>query len=75
MTTILIDENTQDGRELIEFLRKKKSVRILDETEEKDWWTIISEEEKNAIEEGLSDIEMGKTKSYNEIKKRYANWL
>lgn len=75
MTTVLIDENTKDGRDLIEFLRKKKSVRILDETEEADWWQALSEQEKAAIEEGLSDIDKGKTTAYDQIKKRYAHWL
>lgn len=75
MTTILIDENTKDGKELIEFLRKKKSVRILDNMEEADWWTNISEKEKKAIEKGLSDIDNGKTVSYDNVKNRYAHLL
>lgn len=75
MTTILIDENTKDGKVLIDFLRKKKSVRILDNTEETDWWTNISEKEKKAIEEGLSDIDNGKTVSYDNVKNRYTHLL
>lgn len=71
MATVLIDDKTKEGKDLIEFLRKNKSAHILDEAQEKDWWTLISEREKEAIIEGLSDIESGKTISYDKISERF----
>jgi hypothetical protein len=56
MTTILIDEKTDGGKKMIDFLRKKKFVRILDNNQEKDWWTTVSDAEKAAIEESLSNV-------------------
>jgi|GEM_PF-6842076 len=75
MTTILIDENTEDGRDSIECLRKNKSGRILDETEDADWWQDLSGQEKMAIEESLADIDKGKTVPYGQIKKRLTKIL
>lgn len=75
MTTVLIDDSTKDGRDLIEYLRKNKSARILEETQETDWWQTISETEKKAIEEGLSDIDRKATVSYDKVKDRYAHLL
>jgi hypothetical protein len=75
MTTVLIDDSTKNGRDLIEFLRKKNSVCILDKTEDSDWWTLISEKERQVIEDGLLDIEKKVTIPYDRIKERYAHWL
>jgi len=73
MTTILIDESSKDGRDLIEFLRTKKSVTFL--SEETDWWNTISQKERDAIEEGLRDIREGHTTPHEEVMKQYAQWL
>lgn len=73
MITILVDENSKDGREIIESLRTKKSVTILDG--ESDWWDTISSKEKTAIEEGLQDIREGRIISHEEVMKKYEKWL
>ena len=41
----------------------------------KDWWNSISEEEKNAIELGLNDAELGKLNSHSKARKLYEKWL
>ncbi len=42
---------------------------------EADWWDDISETEKNAIQEGLSQIQAGQAIPHSEVKKIYAKWL
>ena len=40
-----------------------------------DWWNEITEEEKAAIDKGLSDIKAGRVISHKEAKKLYEKWL
>ena len=40
-----------------------------------DWWDNLSIAEKTSIEEGLSDVLIGKTIAHSEVKKRYEKWL
>ena len=42
---------------------------------ELDWWDEITEAEKNAIHEGLSQIETGQGIPHLEVKQGYAKWL
>lgn len=42
---------------------------------EMDWWDEITEAEKNAINEGLEQIEAGHGMPHEEVKKGYAKWL
>lgn len=53
--------------ERLKMLRETKS--------QKDWWSEISESEKNAIDKGLEDIKAGRVKPLREVKKLYAKWL
>lgn len=40
-----------------------------------DWWSEISDEEKNAIDKGLADIKAGRVRPHKEAKKLYEKWL
>ena len=51
-----------------EMLRLKNS-------QAKDWWDEISEEEKAAIEAGLADIEAGRVIPHEKVRKVYEKWL
>jgi predicted transcriptional regulator len=75
MTTIIIDDSSTDGRELIESLRSKEFATILDANTEEDWWDTISQQERDDIEEGLDDIRNGRTVPHEEVMKKYAKWL
>lgn len=41
----------------------------------KDWWHEISEDEKASIEKGLADIRAGRVKPHKEARKLYEKWL
>lgn len=73
MTTIVIDENSHEGKAFIELLRKMRFARVLDSPAE--WWTIISPAEREAIEQGISDMEKGNTVSHECMKEQYGKWL
>jgi hypothetical protein len=47
-------------------LRKKES---------KDWWNLISENEKDAIDQGLKDANSGKLNPHTSARKLYEKWL
>lgn len=47
-------------------LRKKES---------KDWWNLISENEKDAIEQGIKDADAGKLNPHTNARKLYEKWL
>lgn len=47
----------------------------LKKSETKDWWSEISDAEKNSIELGIVDADNGKLKPNSEAKKLYGNWL
>ncbi|MHB1197150.1 MAG: hypothetical protein ACYC0A_09955 [Lutibacter sp.] len=47
-------------------LRKKES---------KDWWNLISENEKDAIEQGIKDADSGKLNPHTSARKLYEKWL
>ena len=43
--------------------------------ESKDWWNLISENEKDAIEQGLKDADSGKLNPHTSARKLYEKWL
>lgn len=43
--------------------------------EEPELWKSLSEAEKNAIEEGLTQAEAGLVVSHKEVKSKYAKWF
>ena len=48
---------------------------LIDDGIEDDWWNTISTAERQAIEEGLADVEAGRTIPHEEVMKRYEQWL
>lgn len=67
--------------ELIQWLSTVEDSGILEKImalrkkESKDWWNLISEKEKDAIEQGLKDADSGKLKPHTNARKLYENWL
>ncbi len=58
--------NDQSLIEKIMTLRKK---------EKTDWWNEISTDEKNSIEKGIQDANIGKLTPHSKVKKIYEKWL
>ncbi|MCY1660693.1 MULTISPECIES: hypothetical protein [unclassified Chryseobacterium] len=52
----------------------KKLIQFRKE-ETKDWWSLISEEEKKSIEKGISEADNNELKSHSEARKLYGKWL
>ena len=50
-------------------------IKLLKNKKYSDWWDEISEDEKSAIDHGIKDMKMGKTKSHTEVRKLYERWL
>lgn len=40
-----------------------------------DWWNEISDAEKNAVEKGISDADLGKLNPHSKAKEIYGKWL
>lgn len=83
MKAILSDTNLEKEKlEIIKWvttLKDETSIERLkmlkDSSSKTDWWNVISEEEKNAVEKGLEDIKSGRVKPHKDVKKLYAKWL
>ncbi len=52
--------------EKIANLRKKESI---------DWWNLISENEKQSIDLGISDAQSGKLNPHSKARELYEKWL
>lgn len=52
-----------------------EKIKVIKEHDNSDWWDTISEVERDAIKQGLSDLENGKTLKHEEVKNIYAKWL
>ena len=65
-------ENIEDETILLDVLKllEKKT-----EIEKKDWWDLISEEEKAAIEEGIAQADRGEIIPHEEVMAKYKRWL
>lgn len=67
--------------ELIQWLSTLEDNTIIEklikfrQEETKDWWSSISMEEQNSIENGLSNAESGKLKPHSAARKLYEKWL
>ena len=65
--------------ELIEWLSKLDDeetiqyLKILKDSQAKgqDWWNDLTENQKKHIEKGLSDIDAGRVRSHEDVKKKY----
>lgn len=75
MATIIIDDNSYEGKAFIELLKKMSFARVIEQEHEDDWWKTISEKERQAINKGIADIEAGRTIPHQEMRKRYEQWL
>ena len=64
---------------LIEWITKIRDNQLLDKlmklAEDEDWWTEISEAERDAIEEGLQDLAENRTYDHSEVRKLYEKYL
>jgi predicted transcriptional regulator len=40
-----------------------------------DWWDTISQEEREEIEQGLSEADKGEVTPHEEVMKKYKKWL
>ena len=77
-----MEVNIQDKKiELIQWLSTLNDISIIEkllklrDREKTDWWNEISTLEKESIEKGLKDADLGKVKSHSEAKKLYEKWL
>jgi len=77
-----IELNIQNKKlELIQWLSTVEDSAIIEKImdlkkrENKDWWNSISENERNAIEQGLQDANSGKLNAHSNAKKLYEKWL
>jgi len=77
-----IELNIQNKKlELIQWLSTVEDSTIIEKImdlrkrENEDWWNSISENERNAIEQGLHDANSGKLNPLSNAKKLYEKWL
>ena len=52
-----------------------QKIMELRNNEKEDWWTQISDAEKESIELGISDANNGNLKPHSEARKIYEKWL
>lgn len=52
-----------------------QKIMDLKQNESQDWWNDISDDEKESIENGLSDADKGKLKPISDAQKVYEKWL
>jgi len=72
-----------EKKNLMEWISKLEDKSIIEDikflrdnsSNEKDWWDDLSEEEKKGIEEGLRDIEEGRTYTYEQVKDEVKKWF
>lgn len=64
---------------LIEWITKIRDNQLLDKllklAEDEDWWNEISQEERDAIEEGLQDLSANRTYDHSEVSSLYEKYL
>ncbi len=64
---------------LIEWLKSLSDQSIIEKlklfkdnlSDKTDWWETLSEDEVKSIDEGIKDIEEGRTKPHSEVIKKY----
>lgn len=67
--------------ELIQWLSTIEDLSVINKIidlkkqENKDWWNLISDEEKQSIEIGLQDADAGKLNSHSQARQLYEKWL
>ncbi len=70
-------QNTK--KELIQWLialeNQETIQKILDLKDSDDWWDSLSHNEKQSIQKGVSDADLGKLNSHDKAKEIYEKWL
>ena len=67
--------------ELIQWLSALEDSTIIEKImdlrkrENKDWWDLLADNEKQSIEQGLQDADSGKLNSHSSARKLYEKWL
>lgn len=67
--------------ELIQWLSTIEDSSVLNKIieiklqESKDWWDLVSDTEKKAIDNGIEDAENGKLNTHATARKLYEKWL
>ena len=56
-----------DDEETIQYLKIVKDSQVKDH----DWWNDLTDNQKKHIEKGLSDIDEGRVRSHEDVKKKY----
>ena len=51
-----------------------KKIQSIYQEESTDWWTELSAEEQEEVEQGLKDIENGNVVSHESVMKRFDAW-
>ena len=49
--------------------------KMLETGQQDDWWDVISDGERAAIQQGLKEMKAGKTTPHDEVMKKYSKWL
>ncbi len=66
--------------QLIEWLARLNNTATLKrfitlkKEQEKDWWDLLSKEEKSEIEEGLAQADRGEVVSHKDVMAKYKKW-
>ncbi|PZR29788.1 MAG: hypothetical protein DI535_01410 [Citrobacter freundii] len=58
-------------------VKQKKTVLTVVKTfmeEQRDWWSEISQEQQQAIDQSLTEVKTGKITGHEEILKKYKKW-
>jgi len=78
MTAVEIRDLKKEVKKYIDHAdeRMVKAIHaMLEADQEEDWWSEISEGEKESIKIGLRQIKEGKTIPHEEVMKKHAKWL
>ena len=77
-----VDLNIQNKKiELIQWLSTVEDLSVLDKVielrkqESKDWYNSVDQLEKDSIEKGLKDAELGKLNPHSKARALYDKWL
>ncbi len=52
-----------------------KNIVTLTDTSKSDWWSHITQDEKDSIRRGLNDLQQGNVVSHSQIRKKYEKWI
>ncbi|MEI6436543.1 MAG: hypothetical protein WCP32_17080 [Bacteroidota bacterium] len=52
-----------------------KNIILVPDIAKSDWWSYVSQEEKDSINRGIDDLQHGKIHPHEQIRKKYEKWL